>query len=347
MLPFSSVWHWHKYLLICPLDLTRLPSRYKSASMAIVPMDSRTVLSLPPKVGQSFNEMYKPAADTNTDTSSAPTFALGDSSGVNTAISFVIILLDTTTNNRVLHYAQADFKADGDKTGIASSSQPALSYKAPGTLGESGSRQYSFLMYEQNGDVKLPSAGQNFDAKQFESSNGLNAALAGISMNVDTGSGSGSGQQTTAAASTLQQSTTQEASGTTESTASATPPPGMTTDTTVTTMEMTQGDTAAVPTATPQSLPPMGTSPLMTATDGGSPIMPGSGSMSSDMSMAQSTSMTLATSTVQNATGGAATASSSTSPSRAVSTSNDAVSRLKGPQVVMWTLLGLAVRYHY
>ncbi|KAI9725337.1 MAG: hypothetical protein M1835_003834, partial [Candelina submexicana] len=118
------------------------------------------------------------------DTTKSPTFALGDSSGVNTALSFLILLLDTTNlSNRTLHFLQTDFKADGDKTSISSKSQPAVPYRGPGAFSETGTRQYSFLMYQQTakgvGVKNLPATGANFDVQKFQSDNGLKAPVAG------------------------------------------------------------------------------------------------------------------------------------------------------------------------
>ncbi|MCJ1233065.1 hypothetical protein MMC14_001019 [Varicellaria rhodocarpa] len=128
-------------------------------------------------------------------TSKTPVFALGDASGVNTAISFLLVMLDTTTNNRVLHFVQPDFKANGDETAISSSANPALAYAAPGMLGESGSSQYSFLLYQQVGTFpskSIPSAGQTINMQIFQSDNNLQDALAGVVMVVDLDSASSS-----------------------------------------------------------------------------------------------------------------------------------------------------------
>lgn len=138
------------------------------------------------------------------ETSNVPTFALGDASGVNTAVTFLILMVDTTdTNNRVLHFLQTGFKANGDKTGISSSSQPTVAYTKPGGFGETGTHQYSFLMYQQtsgNSITGLPQSGQKFEVAGFQSANGLKPAEAGVAMSVDMGGGGG-GQQTTNAAS--------------------------------------------------------------------------------------------------------------------------------------------------
>ncbi|MCJ1481109.1 hypothetical protein MMC06_001265 [Schaereria dolodes] len=159
------------------------------------------------------------------ETSKEPLFSLGDASGVNTVISFLIVMVDTTTKNRVCHFIQTDFKADGDETGIASTTQPLVSYQAPGTLGESGDSQYSFLLYEQTAEFQaknLPQSGQTFDVESFQSANGLKSAIAGLAMKVDlTAASTSSGQQTSAALSTS--STNVQPSQSTESDSSVTP----------------------------------------------------------------------------------------------------------------------------
>lgn len=133
-----------------------------------------------------------------TDTTANPTFALGDASGVNTAISFCILLVDTTCpNSFALHFAQTSFKADGDKTQLGANGQAAYAYAAPGSFGEKGLRQYSFLMYSQPSDTftfkGLPQKGATFDINAFESTNGLKDAKAGTSFSVDLGGSTGCG----------------------------------------------------------------------------------------------------------------------------------------------------------
>lgn len=136
---------------------------------------------------------------TSEQTSQAPTFALGDSSGVNTAIKWVIFMVDTTSStDRVLHYVQSDFQATEIKTAIASKTQPQMSWKGPGSLGEAGDRQYTFLLYEQPGSFTaqgLPQAGQPINVQQFVKQNGLSKAIAGqtILVNLNSTSGSTSG----------------------------------------------------------------------------------------------------------------------------------------------------------
>ena len=139
--------------------------------------------------GDAFNGFADGSTVPLSNTRSQPVFALGDASGVNTAISFFVMMVDTTDmSDIVLHFLQTDFKASGGKTGIASASQPLVTYQAPGAFGETGSRQYSFLLYEQTGDGNLqgiPQGGENFDVTSFENTNDLSGAEAGIAMFVD------------------------------------------------------------------------------------------------------------------------------------------------------------------
>ncbi|MCJ1353569.1 MAG: hypothetical protein MMC33_003556 [Icmadophila ericetorum] len=143
--------------------------------------------------------------------STTPVFALGDASGINTQIQFVVAMIDTTSDDRVLHFLQTDFASDGSETGIASSAKPVVPYAAPGTLGETGIRQYSWLLYQQVGDfpaINLPSLGQVFSVEQFEALNNLQQALAGIGMSVDFTSGSSTASSSSSSTSPTQQSTT-------------------------------------------------------------------------------------------------------------------------------------------
>ncbi|KAI9716815.1 MAG: hypothetical protein M1812_005155 [Candelaria pacifica] len=163
------------------------------------------------------------------DTSKTPTFALGDSSGINTAVSFLVLLLDTTDlSNRTLHFLQTDFKADGDKTSISSKSQPAVPYRGPGAFSETGTRQYSFLLYQQTGkgfSVKnLPATGSTFDVQKFQSDNGLKAPEAGVMMVVDLGgasAGSGTGSSAAPSSTPSQSQSTPTATSISPSSAAA------------------------------------------------------------------------------------------------------------------------------
>jgi hypothetical protein len=103
-------------------------------------------------------------------------------------------MLDTTCpDKRILHYARANFKNNLDITNIATQSKPLLEYQAPGSQGEKGDdRQYSFLMYinpgrKQIDQLQLPAQGAAFDAKKFQTENGLTDPAAGVGMVVKLG----------------------------------------------------------------------------------------------------------------------------------------------------------------
>ncbi len=125
------------------------------------------------------------------DTANQPVFALGDASGVNTAISFMVMMIDTTDeNNFILHYAQTDFKTTGEKTAISASSEPKIPYAMPGSFGESGERKYTFLLYQQRGSGEIqaiPKAGEKIDMAAFRAANNLKPPMAGIAMKVNVG----------------------------------------------------------------------------------------------------------------------------------------------------------------
>ena len=131
-----------------------------------------------------------------TDTSNQPVFALGDASGVNTRISYLIMMLDTTDeNNFIMHYLQTDYKASGEKTGLATNSVPKVPYAGPGSFGESGARKYTFLLYlQRNSDLQSnPQAGEKFDNDAFGTANNLEPPVAGVAMTVNVGDTSASG----------------------------------------------------------------------------------------------------------------------------------------------------------
>lgn len=131
------------------------------------------------------------------DTANTPVFALGDSSGVNTAVTYMIVMIDSTDeNNFIMHYLQTDFKATGQKTGLEASGEPRVPYAQPGAFGEQGARQYTFLLYRQKtasgvgSEVQtVPAAGEKFDYEAFGAANGLEPPRAGVAMKVDVGAG--------------------------------------------------------------------------------------------------------------------------------------------------------------
>ncbi|KAK2765002.1 hypothetical protein FQN54_008701 [Arachnomyces sp. PD_36] len=122
-----------------------------------------------------------------------PTFGYHDSTGINEASYFAVLMLDTTDPSfTILHYLQGDFQADGHtKADLTSQSKPLIPYHAPGTLGEpSGPRHYTFLLYDQfegaglEYDSSLPLL-DGFDREYFETENGLASAIAGLAISVD------------------------------------------------------------------------------------------------------------------------------------------------------------------
>lgn len=130
-----------------------------------------------------------------TDVSTDPIFALSDQSAINTRIAFLVMMLDTTDPNApVLHFAQDQFKADGEQTGISSQAQPLVPYARPGSLGDTGTRQYSFLLFQEPSGTTisgLPQAGQTLNVDQFLTANNMKAARAGVGIMVDNGGGGG------------------------------------------------------------------------------------------------------------------------------------------------------------
>ena len=133
------------------------------------------------------------------DVKNAPTFALGDASGISTAVLYTIALVDTTcANARALHFVQTDFAFAFDIVKLASGTAPLLAYQAPGSFKQEtgASRNYSFLMWQQPGNknistLKMPATGATVDIAKFQSDNGFQAAQAGLAMVVQLGQGSG------------------------------------------------------------------------------------------------------------------------------------------------------------
>lgn len=108
-------------------------------------------------------------------------------------------MVDTTSaSQRTLHFLQTDFKANGDRTDMNSSAKPAFPYHPPLTMGETGRRQYTFLLFQQTPTTgftvkDVPTDGKNFDVAKWRAANGLEEAQAGITMNVDRNSTSENG----------------------------------------------------------------------------------------------------------------------------------------------------------
>ncbi|KAF1808840.1 hypothetical protein P152DRAFT_205657 [Eremomyces bilateralis CBS 781.70] len=119
-----------------------------------------------------------------------PAFGLGDSSGISTTANFVIMMLDTTCSQRVIHFMQPNFKSSGDRLQLASQAQSLVDYVAPGSRGEKGQRQYTFLMFLQPSSARInsvPNAGDVVDVASLQTSNGLRPAIAGVAMRIDLG----------------------------------------------------------------------------------------------------------------------------------------------------------------
>lgn len=148
-------------------------------------------------VGSRFDGIPDGSTVSAADVSTDPIFALSDQSAINTRIAFLVMMLDTTDPNApVLHFAQDQFKADGVQTGISSQSQPLVPYARPGSLGETGQRQYSFLLFQEPTGTTisgLPKAGETLNVDQFLASNNMRAARAGVGIAVDNGGGGGGG----------------------------------------------------------------------------------------------------------------------------------------------------------
>lgn len=163
-------------------------------------------------VGTRFDGIPDGSTLTATDVSTDPIFALSDQSAINTRIAFLVMMLDTTDPNApVLHFAQDQFKADGEQTGISSQAQPLVPYAAPGSLGDTGNRQYSFLLFQEPSGTTisgLPQAGETLNVDQFLTANNMRAARAGVGIQVDNGGGGGGGAAPSAPATPVAPSNT-------------------------------------------------------------------------------------------------------------------------------------------
>lgn len=192
MATYTSLW------LLCSLAATAI------AQSSIIPpgltsgfTDSLGLEVSYQGVGSRFDGIPDGSTVSAADVSTDPIFALSDQSAINTRIAFLVMMLDTTDPNApVLHFAQDQFKADGVQTGISSQSQPLVPYARPGSLGETGQRQYSFLLFQEPTGTTisgLPKAGETLNVDQFLASNNMRAARAGVGIAVDNGGGGGGG----------------------------------------------------------------------------------------------------------------------------------------------------------
>lgn len=138
---------------------------------------------------------------TKQDTSKAPSFALGDSSGLNTNAKYTIAMVDMdaskpNTSPQTLHFMQQDFQADGNKLEIASKTPPVVPWLSPASAQGSGSHRFAFLLFEQPSSgfqAKGVSSSQRngFDIVQWQKNNNLKSAIAGVQIIIVL-SGSGS-----------------------------------------------------------------------------------------------------------------------------------------------------------
>ena len=242
---------------------------------------------------------------------------------MNTDISFLIMMIDTTTNNRVLHYMQGDFQATEDKTAIASSAKPLLAYKAPGTLGDTGStRDYTFLMYQQKDGFKasdMPSLGSTFDIKSFMSSSGLDDALAGIAMSVQVSGGSNSAASSQGAASSTAQSTAQQ---TTTAATPASPSTTIVAPAQPSVVSQATSASAALPSTLATAVPTNDIASIATGGNPGGLVSGLSTAVVSAASVAASGASNGASSVVVGASGATATNSSASTQTSNVAVSN-------------------------
>lgn len=128
-----------------------------------------------------------------TETSSSPVFALGDSSGVNTAASFTVMMVDTTSaDEQTLRFLRTGYRPSGEKTQLQSSVDPLSPYQAPGSFVETGERKYIFLLYSEPRNLRirnLPQEGGAFDLDRFQTENNFKSPRAGITFRVNIGDG--------------------------------------------------------------------------------------------------------------------------------------------------------------
>ncbi|KAH0556301.1 hypothetical protein GP486_005769, partial [Trichoglossum hirsutum] len=136
----------------------------------------------------------------NQETDKQPLFfAFGDASSINASLAYIVLMVDTTsTAQRTLHFLQTDLRASGNRTQMNSPTKPAFPYRPPLAMGETGRRQYTFLLLQQKPTtgfpVKgIPAEGQKFDVAEWRAANGLEEAQAGITMKVDGNFTSGKG----------------------------------------------------------------------------------------------------------------------------------------------------------
>lgn len=292
------------------------------------------------------------------ETSSVPVFALGDSSGVNTAASFTIMMIDTTSQNeRTLHFLCTGYKASGEKTQLQSSVDPLLAYQAPGSFGETGTRKYIFLLYTEPRNLRvrnLPGEGEPFDLGRFQGENNLKDPRAGITFVVDIGSSDNSPQPSVPASSQNPPATTTERTSVTPGTTQLAPtsavadldPPSTELISTLVPAPDTTSQPPADPTSiaqAPDASESQSTPPFTRTTPASSPAatteVPTSGALV-DQLTASGTTFELATTSATRTAGSAASSGASTGPSPALQSDN-AASYLKtvGPGWILPAVL--------
>jgi len=190
-------------------------SRFSSALFIPALAAAITEEFLPPNVKTDFSDTLEVQASftntpsngfedgltiSKTEAQATPKFALGDASGLNSQLIYAMLMIDVSCEQPTLHYAQSGFQLDGTKTQIASQTAPVLSYVGPGTFGETGNRQYVFLMYIQENDnaplTNLPAKGDAFDVNGFASQNNLGDVRAATGFKTELGGSTSCGTST-------------------------------------------------------------------------------------------------------------------------------------------------------
>jgi len=128
------------------------------------------------------NGQVVPLATTRT----APTFALGDSDGINTNANYIIVCIDPDAPapaSQVLHFLGTDFSpAPGIGTNLTSDVEPALEYMPPGPPEGTGPHRYIWLLYRQPRGFTIQNVPTNrtgFDVEAWRVGNALGEAVAG------------------------------------------------------------------------------------------------------------------------------------------------------------------------
>jgi phosphatidylethanolamine-binding protein (PEBP) family uncharacterized protein len=126
------------------------------------------------------------------ETKKVPTFALGQSSPINTSSKYIIVAIDPDAPSRAnptvaqaLHYMNTDFSPmSGTATNITSSNDnETVKYMPPGPPKGSGEHRYVWLLYQQPQGFQakdVPTRNRTgFDVAKWAEENGLKPAVAG------------------------------------------------------------------------------------------------------------------------------------------------------------------------